>query len=457
MPVSTILSLLKLLSRLKSGRLTPPRYINIGFSDPNARYRHISMHLSPTLTASHATLAVRTELNLPPSARMWIVLLPYGFEIEDYRIHSILSHLSNYQNPQDYLKHFMPRRGEFPNIPGRRYVGRKVSGRETVEGLLKPWRQDALHFWVGVDDRWKAVEEYCKVVDVSICVAQEKQDVSLRCQGWLREEVGMSYGLFQPLSSQSIIEFEGDLKGTATTATAGGDTSLISIVSGSTTTSTGVGGKRYRCQITDEFLSGEQVTATLVHPYSLMFEIQALNPEKVKTLGSSWNGLLTYSPLAKMFDEFHITIQRRQEDDTGGEGDKDVKSGEEEGEEEEDKVEKKSGFLFKVLNTHLLNRPVFAKEDIEGLESRRTLRYSDLDGKDVWFSEGNNITPADLFIDWHNKTAVYLSEGEEKALRGQEELDRLEVISPSFISSSSSANSLVRFSDIELELIERQF
>ncbi|KAK6524066.1 hypothetical protein TWF694_005730 [Orbilia ellipsospora] len=447
MPVSTIIRLLKLLSRLKNGRLIPPRYINIGFSDSNARYRHISMSLSPTLTASHATTAVRTELNLPPEARLWIVLLPYGFEIEDYRIHSILSHLTNFKNPQDHLKHFMPRRGEFPRLPGRRYVGRKISGRERVKGLLKPWKQDALHFWVGVDDRWTAVQEYCKVVDVSICVTQERQDVSLRCQGWLREEVGMSYGLFKPLNSKNTptvsvpqsttirpLSVQGGDDDGGEAAMGGLDgTGDISVTSISTEK-----GKRYRCQITDEFLTGKQVAATLVHPYSLMFEIQALNPEKVKTLGSSWNGLLMYEPLVKMFDEFHITIQRRQDNtDT-----------------QNSEVEGRSDFVFKVVNTHLLNRPVFAKEDVEGLESRRVLRYSDLDGKDVWFSEGNNVTPADLFIDWHAKLAVYLTEGEERAIKGQRELDELERASPSFL-THASVSSL--FSHIELEMIEEDY
>ncbi|EPS45754.1 hypothetical protein H072_225 [Dactylellina haptotyla CBS 200.50] len=402
MPVDLILKTVKLISRLKSGKLFLPRHINIGYIDHNQRYRVLRMLLTPTTTSHHLKKAVRAALNLEREARLWVGMLPYGFEIEDYRIHHVIHLLSgNYISPQNYLRLFMPRRSSFPYIPAKRYFGRLLSRKDNLRQLLKPWKQDALHFWVGLDDRYVDVRGYLTTLNASKCIAQEKRDISTRCQERLRDEVVYAYGLLRTFQSGNEEDggtgwwpFEDYME-------------------------------RYRCQITDEYLTAQQTCATLIYPYSSMFDLAGLDTELVAQLASADNGLVMYEPVARMFDDFGITIKKLLVRE-GGEGE----------------GVRRVGYFLKVANQSLMNRSVFAGEDLEGIEERRKMRYSDLDGKEIFFSDGNEMTPLDQFLDWHAKMAVYLVEHGKKTKMQQDELEVMSNGSSAYPTSRNSHESM---------------
>ncbi|KAK6517434.1 hypothetical protein TWF281_004091 [Arthrobotrys megalospora] len=417
MPIALFIKLLKLFSALRRHghnlhRYPTPLYLNIGFLTPQNAYKNISLPLTPTTTALDISHAVAESLHLPHEfdPRLQISLLPYGFNLNDHRLLSFISLFpKNLVHKEKFINLLAPRRPPFPSFPAKRYRGRTLQANNRILPLLRPWKQDALHVWVGLAEQDERILRYQDAVENCQLIIQEKERTNGKCQKVLKYEVAKAYNLRH--RPRRMI----------------GTAGVISGVEKSRSTTVANKKKMYRCQITDEYFTLDRLTATTIYPHTLMMELKGLNEDIVDMLTGPENALLMSSPIARMFDEGLITIERREVEYENL---------------DYQEYEPEYGYFLKVNYNRLQDSRVFAKEDWEGREHRERIRWRDINGKKIVFSDDGKMVPYKDFLEFHAELSGIIFGGIE--LRETEDmvLERLTDIFSVSSADWGSASSL---------------
>ncbi|KAF3088495.1 hypothetical protein TWF102_010150 [Orbilia oligospora] len=186
-------------------------------------------------------------------------------------------------------------------------------------------------------------------------------------------------------------------------------------------------------------LPAQRMVATTIYPHTLMMDLPGLNEKVVDMLTGPENMLLMYWPVARMFDEGLITIEKLLLDDP------DVIDGENTDEEYE---EEEYGFFLRVNYVRLLDSRVFAKEDWENREHRERLRWKHIDGKRITFSDDGQMAPYPDFLAFHSQLSTVIF-GEIELMESEDDVQNtlahiFEKRSDLSISDTSSVFSISR-------------
>ncbi|KAF3102932.1 hypothetical protein TWF706_005058 [Orbilia oligospora] len=181
------------------------------------------------------------------------------------------------------------------------------------------------------------------------------------------------------------------------------------------------------------------MVATTIYPHTLMMDLPGLNEKVVDMLTGPENMLLMYWPVARMFDEGLITIEKLLLDDP------DVIDGENTDEEYE---EEEYGYFLRVNYVRLLDSRVFAKEDWENREHRERLRWKHIDGKRITFSDDGQMAPYPDFLAFHSQLSTVIF-GEIELMESEDDVQNtlahiFEKRSDLSISDTSSVFSISR-------------
>ncbi|KAK6510135.1 hypothetical protein TWF481_004849 [Arthrobotrys musiformis] len=405
---------LKLLSHLRHHRHLfprPIRYLNIGFLTQNGNYKQITLPLNPAITALQISCVVASHLHLPHEldSTLQVSLLPYGFATNDHRLLSFIELFPrNLVHKEKYISNLAPRKPPFPSFPAKRYRGRTLNHDEKILPLLKPWRQDALHLWVWLGIHDERILRYQDAIQNCQLIISEKERMDAKCQDVSKPEVARAYKLKYSIKRELRNE-ENDGNGN-------GSKVSRSRSKGRRTRNPmnfiPENEKRYRCQITDEYFTLDRMAAVTIYPHSLMLDLPNLNEKVVDMLTGPENMLLMSWPVARMFDEGLITIEKKLIDDS------DRSSAGPDDHEREEKEE--FGYFLKVSYTRLLDSRVFAKEDWEDREHRERLRWKNIDGKRIIFSDDGKMMPYHHFLAFHSQlSAIIFSDVELVESEGQ--------------------------------------
>ncbi|KAK6351871.1 hypothetical protein TWF718_005016 [Orbilia javanica] len=434
MPIDLILKTMKLVDLfLKNGlhpsRYRHPRYLNIGFLTNHGSLKEICLELTPNLTALQISHTVASYLRLPQEfdSCLQVSLLPYSFASNDPRLLDFIARFPRgLVDKERFIRNLAPRRPGFPAFPARRYRGRTLGGGEYILPLLKPWKQKALHLWVWLSTGDERILRYQNAVENCQLLIQEKERVNAKCQHVLKSEVSRAYKLKYSLDQLPTGGGEVGLRGKKRRKDRNRWIKE--------------GEKRYRCQITDEYFTLDRMVATTIYPHTLMMDLPGLNEKVVDMLTGPENMLLMYWPVARMFDEGLITIEKillddedaiddsAEDDNSSTESESEVGSDSEftpesdpEDEQEEGEEEETYGYFLRVNYTRLLDSRVFAKEDWEKREHRERLRWKHIDGKRITFSDDGRMIPYHEFLRFHSQLSTVIF-GEIELIESEDEV-----------------------------------
>ncbi|KAK6499390.1 hypothetical protein TWF506_004017 [Arthrobotrys conoides] len=416
MPVDLILKTMKLLHLLLQNglhlhRYRKTHYLNIGFLTSHGHLKEICLELKPSITALQISKIVAYYLRLPQEfdSSLQVSLLPYGFESNDPRLLDFIARFSkNLVDKEKFIHNLAPRKPAFPAFPAKRYRGRTLDSKDFILPLLDPWKQKALHLWVWLSSHDERILRYTNAVENCQLIIQEKERVNAKCQENLKAEVSKAYRLKYSLDGQwgSGFDSDGEERGRKRRGLrVRGQDGWIAAAGGGTE-------KRYRCQITDEYFTLDRMVATTIYPHTLMMDLPGLNEKVVDMLTGPENMLLMYWPIARMFDEGLITIEKLLLDDEDA---IDGENGEEEYEEEE------YGYFLRVNYLRLLDSRVFAKEDWENREHRERLRWKHIDGKRITFSDDGKMVPYHDFLAFHSQLSTVIF-GEVELIESEDDV-----------------------------------
>ncbi|KAK6338397.1 hypothetical protein TWF730_002460 [Orbilia blumenaviensis] len=385
MSITLLFEVIKLLSRLRHrtfhrGKYLQALYLNVGFLTPQNTYDHISIPITPITTALEISYAVASYLRVPREfdSKIQVSLLPYGFDTNDHRLLTFISLFpKNLVHKERYIHLLAPRRPRFPSFPAKRYRGRTLKPDDKILPLLNPWKQDALHLWVGLNTNDEKIIRFQNAIDNCQLIIQEKENMNKKCQQVLKTQVARAYKLRYSVNrgGHSMLARRGAMSWVPS------------------------GEKRYRCQITDEYFTLDKMAATTIYPHTLMMELRGLDEEVVDMLTGPENSLLMSWPVARMFDEGLVTIQKKalvqdQVSTRHGRGIEDA-------------------YFLKVNYIRLLDSRVFAREDWEDREHRERLRWRHIDGKRIIFSDDGSMVPYKDFMEFHSELSTMIFGGLE--------------------------------------------
>ncbi|KAF3207507.1 hypothetical protein TWF679_008341 [Orbilia oligospora] len=407
----------------------PPRYLNIGFLTTHGNLKEICLELNPTITALQISHIVASYLRLPREfdSSLQVSLLPYGFESNDPRLLDFIARFPrNLVDREKFIHNLAPRRPGFPKLPAQRYRGRTLDSDDHIQPLLYPWKQKALHLWVWLTTHDERILRYQNAVENCQLIIQEKERINTKCQDSLKSEVSKAYKLKYSFAA-------GDEERRKKRRRRNGEDGYWIATTGNE--------KRYRCQITDEYFTLDRMVATTIYPHTLMMDLPGLNEKVVDMLTGPENMLLVYWPVARMFDEGLITIEKLLLDDP------DVIDGENTDEEEEYE-EEEYGYFLRVNYARLLDSRVFAKEDWENREHRERLRWKHIDGKRITFSDDGQMVPYPDFLAFHSQLSTVIF-GEIELMESEDDVQNtlahiFERRSDLSISDTSSVFSITR-------------
>ncbi|RVD81332.1 uncharacterized protein DFL_009198 [Arthrobotrys flagrans] len=425
MPVDLILKTMKLFdlilrNGLHPGRYRKIRYLNVGFLTNHGSLREICLELTPKITALQISRIVASYLRLPREfdSSLQVSLLPYGFKSNDPRLLDFIARFPRNVNREKFIHNLAPRRPPLPAFPSQRYRGRTLNPNDEIPPLLKPWKQKALHLWVWLTTHDERILRYQNAVENCQLLIQEKERVNAKCQDTIKSEVAKAYKLKYSLDP------EGEERGRKRRR---GSNRWIPPDE-----------KRYRCQITDEHFTLDKMVATTIYPHTLMMDLPGLNEKVVDMLTGPENMLLMYWPVARMFDEGLITIEKLSlNDEEAIDG----------GNTDEEYEEEEYGYFLRVNYVRLLDSRVFAKEDWENREHRERLRWKHIDGKRITFSDDGQMIPYHEFLAFHSQLSTVIF-GEVELIESEDDVqntlahifDRRSDLSPSDSSSTRSRN-----------------